>query len=69
MRLLIYSLLLHSLQAHQITWSQFVKLFNVHEKVGHNVSCDLHMEYLNRVCKMAVHSLGANLTSKAVVRV
>ena len=27
------------------------------------------MEHLNRVCKMAVRSLGANLTPKAIVRV
>ena len=53
-------------QAHQIKWYRFV---NVHGWPGHNISCDLHMEHLNRVCKMAVRSLGANLTSKALVRV
>ena len=44
-----------------------VKFVNVHEWAGHNVSCDLDMEHLNMVCKMAVRSLGANLTPKAIV--
>ena len=62
--LLTQLLVLSPRQAHQVTWSRFV---NVRGWTGHNISCDLHMEHLNRVCKMAVRSLGANLTPKAIV--
>ena len=34
-----------------------------------NISCDLHMEHLNRVVKTAIEGLGANKTEKAVQRV
>ena len=33
------------------------------------LSCDLHMEHLNRVVKTAIKGLGANRTEKAVQRV
>ena len=36
---------------------------------GHNISCDLHMEHLNRLAKTAVDGLGANKTEKAIFRV
>ena len=41
---------------------------NTHGSCGRNVSTDLHMEHLNRVCKDAVAHLGANKTG-AIVRI
>ncbi len=35
---------------------------------GHNISCDLHMEHLNRLVKTAIQGLGANITKKAIIR-
>ena len=46
-------------------WGRFI---NHEEKVGQNISSDLHMEHLNRSCKDAVKHLGANKTPKAIVR-
>ncbi len=51
--------------AEQVKWCRFV---NVHGKPGRNISCDLHMEHLNRIVKTAIEGLGANKTEKAVVR-
>ena len=42
---------------------------NVHGLPGRNIPADLHQEHLNRVCKDAMHGLGANQTEKAMVRV
>ena len=52
--------------AEQVKWCRFV---NVHGQCGRNISCDLHMEHLNRVVKTAIEGLGANKTEKAVQRV
>ena len=52
--------------AEQMKWGRFV---NVHGSQGANISADLYMEHLNRVCKEAVKNLGANQTAQAVVRV
>ena len=38
-------------------------------KRGTNISADLHIEHLNRVCKEAVDHLGANKTPKAGKRI
>ena len=46
-----------------LKWSRFV---NTHGLVGHNISCDLHMEHLNRLVKDAITGLGANKTTKAI---
>ena len=51
--------------AEQLKWSQFV---NVQGLLGHNISCDLHMEHLNRVVKTAINGLGSNKSEKAIVR-
>jgi L1 cell adhesion molecule like protein len=40
-----YHLTLPPSLAEQLKWSRFV---NVHGIAGHNISCDLHMEHLNR---------------------
>ena len=61
-----YYLVLPPRLAEQLKWSRFI---NVHGLVGHNISCDLHMEHLNRVAKTAVEGLGANKSEKAIVRV
>ena len=52
-------------QAEQLLWSRFV---NTVGWAGHNISCDLHMEHLNRNCKTAVGALGANVTKKSLIR-
>ena len=52
--------------AEQVKWSRFV---NFHGLPGHNISCDLHMEHLNRLVKTAIDGLGANKSKKAISRV
>lgn len=52
--------------AAQLKWSRFV---NTSGFPGHNISCDLHMEHLNRVVKTSIDGLGANKSQKAIVRV
>jgi L1 cell adhesion molecule like protein len=52
-------------QSHQLLWSRFV---NVHGLPGRNIPCDLYMEHLNRLCKMALNHLGANKSDKAIKR-
>ena len=52
--------------AQQLKWSHFV---NTTGQKGHSIAAGLHVEHLNRMCKDAVHQLGANKTPKAIVRV
>ena len=52
--------------AQQMLWGRFI---NNHGKIGQNISCDLHMEHLNRLCKTAVNHLGANKTPQAISRI
>ena len=61
-----YYYLLPPRYAQQLIWSRFV---NTHGCSGRNISADLHMEHLNRVCKDAVAHLGANKTPGAIVRI
>lgn len=61
-----YHILLPRNLAEQLKWSRFV---NVHGLPGHNVSCDLHMEHLNRLVKVSIENLGANKSEKAIKRV
>ena len=61
-----YHLFLSPRLAEQLAWSRFI---NTHGWPGYNIPCDLHMEHINRSCKTAVRSLGANITPKAIVRV
>lgn len=49
-----------------VLWGRFI---NTHGKIGKNISCDLHMEHLNRMCKDAVNHLGDNETPKLIVRI
>lgn len=52
--------------AEQVKWSRFI---NVHGKPGHNISCDLHTEHLNRLVKASIEGLGMNKSEKAITRV
>ena len=47
----------------QLKWSSFV---NCHGLSGKNISMDLHMEHLNRLCKTSIQGLGANKSEKAI---
>ena len=60
-----YYLILPSRLAEQLKWSRFV---NTTGLPGHNISCDLHMEHLNREAKTAIKGLGANKSQKAILR-
>lgn len=61
-----YHFFLPQRQAHQLIWSRCI---NVHGLAGRNIPSDLYMEHLNRVCKEAVLTLGANKTKTALQRV
>ena len=50
----------------QLAWSRTI---NTHGRAGKNVSCDLHMEHLNREAKNQISGLGSNITDAAVTRV
>ena len=52
--------------AAQLKWNRTV---NVHGRPGKNVSSDLHMEHLNRLCKNAISGMGANVTGQSIQRV
>ena len=49
--------------AEQFIWGRFV---NSHGGLGRNIPADLHMEHLNRMCKLAVTHLGANKTPNSI---
>ena len=49
----------------QLLWSRFV---NSRGGAGRNISCDLHMEHLNRALKTAMSGLGANVTKGSIAR-
>ena len=50
----------------QLIWGRTI---NVHGRIGRNISCDLHMEHLNRECKCSIGGLGANITDESIQRV
>lgn len=52
--------------AEQLKWSRFI---NDHGYCGKNISMDLHMEHLNKLCKTSIQGLGANKSVKAIQRV
>lgn len=58
-----YNMLLPPNLAEQVKWSRFV---NVHGLPGHNISCDLHMEHVNRIVKVVIEGLGSNKTATAI---
>ena len=49
----------------QLLWSRFV---NLRGGAGRNISCDLHMEHLNRALKTAMSGLRANVTKGSIAR-
>ena len=61
-----HAFLLSSRQAEQLLWCRFI---NTTGRPGRNIPMDLHMEHLNRVCKDAICSLGANKTQMAIKRI
>lgn len=61
-----YHLTLPPRLAEQLKWSRFI---NTHSYAGHNISCNLHMEHMNRVAKTTIEGLGANKSEKAITRV
>ncbi len=61
-----YHILLPCNLAEQLKWSRFI---NVRGLPGHNISCDLHMEHLNRLVKVSIEGLGANKSEKSIKRV
>lgn len=52
-------------QKAQLLWSRCVNTRGVE---GANIPCDLFMEHLNRRLKNVIHSMGANVTPKAIVK-
>ena len=52
--------------AMQLKWSRTV---NMHGLPGRNVSCDLHMEHLNRECKNCLSGLSSNIADSSVTRI
>ena len=49
----------------QLLYSRFI---NTHGLPGKNISCDLHMEHMNRLLKEAIKALHANKTPNAICR-
>ncbi len=52
-------------QKAQLIWSRTV---NTHGKSGKNISCDLHMEHLNREIKTVIAGMGSNVTDVSILR-
>ena len=46
-----------------LKWCHFINTYG--NLPGYNISCDLHMEHLNRIVKMSIDGLGAKKTEKA----
>ena len=61
-----YHFVLSPRQAQQLIWDRFV---NTHGRPGQNIPCDLHLEHLNRLVKVAIRSEGSNQTEKCITRV
>ena len=57
--------LLNPRERTQLLYSRFI---NTHGLPGKNISCDLHMEHLNRLLKDSIQALGANKTPNAINR-
>ena len=53
-------------QSAELIWSRFI---NMTGRKGHNIPGDLHMEHLNRLCKIAIQGLGANKSDASIERV
>lgn len=64
--LIQYNALLSPRHREQLLWSRFI---NTSGKPGENKACDLHMEHLNRMVKVAIGGLGSNVTPNAIMRI
>ena len=60
-----YEFLFTERQKAQLKWSRTI---NTHGRTGKNISCDLHMEHLNRELKSSIAAMGSNVTDTAIVR-
>ena len=60
-----YEFLFTERQKAQLMWSRTV---NTHGRTGKNISCDLHMEHLNREIKTAIAGMGSNVTDSSIIR-
>ena len=60
-----YQIVLPPNLAEQLKWSRFVNTVGL---PGHNISCDLQNEHLNKRVKVAIEGLGANKSKKAITR-
>ena len=49
----------------QLLWERTV---NVHGKQGKNISCNLYLKHVNRMCKNAMDSLGSNINNRSINR-
>ena len=60
-----YEFLFTPRMAAQLKWCRTI---NTHGRIGKNISCDLHMEHLNRDIKTSIAGIGSNVTEQAIVR-
>ena len=61
-----YHYLFSPRMAAQLAWSRTI---NTHGRTSKNISCDLHLEHLNRVAKNALGGLSSNITERSVDRI
>ncbi len=58
-----YCFLFSPRMAMQPMWNRII---NIHGRPGRNVSCDLHLEHMNKEAKNSISGLGSNITDEAV---
>ena len=61
-----YYYLLSPRMATQLAWSRTV---NTYGRPGRNISCDLHLEHLNREVKNAFGGLSSNITKQSIKQI
>ena len=61
-----YTFILSPRSAMQLKWNRTI---NMHGRQGKKISCDLHLEHLNREAKNSLMGLRSNVTDNAVLRV
>ena len=57
-----YNFLLSPRKAAQLKWCRFI---NTKGRIGRNISCDLHLEHLNRRLKGLITGIGSNASKSA----
>ncbi len=63
--LIQYHIVLPPRLAEGVKWSRFV---NTRGLPGNNISCDLHMEHMNKLVKTSIKGLGANKAQNSIIR-